>query len=96
LTHAPAVFSAGTVNADFSLRVDGRLERGASLIATDLLCTSGGRDLHQAPAGSMLVVDSETGGFGLCGGRSEKRQCFTHLLLHRRYGRNAGQRARDG
>jgi hypothetical protein len=33
LTHAPAVFSAGTVNADFSLRVDGRLERGASLIA---------------------------------------------------------------
>jgi hypothetical protein len=25
LIHAPAVFSAGTVNADFSLRVDGRL-----------------------------------------------------------------------
>ena len=48
MTHAPAVFSAGTVNADFSLRVDGRLERGASLIATDLLCTSGGRAANVA------------------------------------------------
>jgi hypothetical protein len=49
LTHAPAVFSDGTVNADFSLRVDGRLERGASLIATDLLCTSGGHIPANAP-----------------------------------------------
>jgi sugar/nucleoside kinase (ribokinase family) len=48
LIHAPAIFSAGTVNADFSLRVDGRLERGASLIATDLLCTSGGRAANVA------------------------------------------------
>lgn len=50
MTHTPTVFSAGTVNADFSLRIDGRLERGRSLIATDVLCTSGGR------AGNVAVM----------------------------------------
>jgi ribokinase len=44
----PAVFSVGTVNADFLLRVDEPLERGASLIARRLLRTSGGRAANVA------------------------------------------------
>jgi ribokinase len=44
----PAVFSAGTVNADFLLRIDGPLELGASLIAPRLLRTSGGRAANVA------------------------------------------------
>jgi ribokinase len=55
LTSGPAVLSAGTVNADFVMGVDGRLERGASLIATDLLCTSGGR------AGNVAVMARRLG-----------------------------------
>jgi ribokinase len=43
-----AVFSVGTVNADFVLRVDEPLERGASLIARRLLRTSGGRAANVA------------------------------------------------
>jgi hypothetical protein len=66
LTHAPAVFSAGTVNADFSLRVDGRLERGASLIATDLLCTSGGRAANVAVIARRLGTPARL--FGCVGG----------------------------
>lgn len=42
------VFSAGTVNADFSLRVNAPLERGASLIASSLLRSSGGRAANVA------------------------------------------------
>ena len=37
----PAVLAAGTVNADFLMRVDAPLRRGASLIAQQLLRTSG-------------------------------------------------------
>jgi ribokinase len=44
----PSVFSAGTVNADFVLRIDAPLERGASLIAQRLLRTSGGRAANVA------------------------------------------------
>jgi ribokinase len=45
---APAVLSAGTVNADFTLGVDAPLEPGASLIARRLLRTSGGRAANVA------------------------------------------------
>jgi ribokinase len=44
----PAVFSVGTVNADFVLGIDEPLERGASLIARRLLRTSGGRAANVA------------------------------------------------
>jgi ribokinase len=44
----PTVFSAGTVNADFVLRIDTPLESGASLIAQRLLRTSGGRAANVA------------------------------------------------
>jgi ribokinase len=44
----PAVFAAGTVNADFVLRIDAPLEQGASLIARRLLRTSGGRAANAA------------------------------------------------
>jgi ribokinase len=44
----PAVLAAGTVNADFLMRVDAPLERGASLIARGLQRTSGGRAANVA------------------------------------------------
>jgi ribokinase len=44
----PTVFSAGTVNADFVLRIETPLESGASLIARRLLRTSGGRAANVA------------------------------------------------
>jgi ribokinase len=46
----PEVFAAGTVNADFVLAVDRRLERGASLVAHRFLRASGGR------AGNVAVM----------------------------------------
>jgi ribokinase len=44
----PAVFSAGTVNADFTFGIDAQLERGASLVARRLLRASGGRAANVA------------------------------------------------
>jgi ribokinase len=44
----PAVFAAGTVNADFVLLIDRSPEPGASLVARRLLRTSGGRAANAA------------------------------------------------
>lgn len=46
----PGVLAAGTINADFLLRVDAALQAGANLIAQRLLRTSGGR------AGNVSVM----------------------------------------
>jgi ribokinase len=43
-----AVYSGGTVNADLLLQIDGRLEPGASLVARQVLRTSGGRAANVA------------------------------------------------
>lgn len=48
MSDQPAVLSAGTINADFVLRVDAPAESGASLIAERLLRTSGGRAANVA------------------------------------------------
>jgi ribokinase len=61
----PAVFSAGTVNADFVLRIDAPLERGASLIAQCLLRTSGGRAANVAVMARRLGVPAHL--FGCIG-----------------------------
>src|SRR4051794_20137092 len=52
----PAVFSVGTVNADFALSIDAPLERGASLIARRLLRTSGGRAANVAVMARRLAT----------------------------------------
>jgi ribokinase len=54
MTTRPAVFAAGTVNADFLLHVGASLEPGASLIAQRLLRTSGGRAANVAVAARRL------------------------------------------
>ena len=54
----PAVFSAGTVNADFVLRIGTPLERNASLIAQRLLRTSGGRAANVAVMARRLGTDA--------------------------------------
>jgi ribokinase len=51
----PAVFTAGTVNADFVFGLQAPLEREASLVAHRLLRTSGGR------AGNVAVMASRLG-----------------------------------
>jgi ribokinase len=51
----PAVLAAGTVNADYLMRVDAPPQRGASLIAQRLLRTSGGR------AGNVAVMARRLG-----------------------------------
>ena len=61
----PAVLSAGTVNADFLLRVDAPLERGASLIASCLLRTSGGRAANVAVMARRLLAPARV--FGCVG-----------------------------
>jgi ribokinase len=60
-----SVFSAGTVNADFLLRVGTRLESGASVIAQRLLRTSGGRAANVAVMACRLGTPSRL--FGCVG-----------------------------
>ena len=48
MTSGPAVFAAGTVNADFVFGVQAPPDRGASLVAERLLRTSGGRAANVA------------------------------------------------
>jgi ribokinase len=55
MTSEPAVFTAGTVNADFVFGVQAPPERGASLVAHRLLRTSGGR------AGNVAVMARRLG-----------------------------------
>jgi hypothetical protein len=45
-----SVYAPGTINADFLIRIDSPLKPGASLIAQQLLRTSGGR------AGNVAVM----------------------------------------
>jgi ribokinase len=63
---SPAVFTAGTVNADFGLRVDARVEPGASLIARCLLRTSGGRASNVGVMARRLGTPARL--FGCVGG----------------------------
>jgi ribokinase len=60
-----SVFSAGTVNADFLLRVGTPLENGASIIAQRLLRTSGGRAANVAVMACRLGTPSRL--FGCVG-----------------------------
>jgi ribokinase len=69
-----AVYTAGTINADFLMRVEGRLDPGASVIAQRLLRTSGGR------AGNVAVMvrrlDTPALLFGCVGGDDLARQAL--------------------
>jgi sugar/nucleoside kinase (ribokinase family) len=74
MTTNPAVFSAGTINADFLFGIDAQFEPGASLVARRSLRTSGGR------AGNVAVMARRLGRparlFGCLGGDELAKQAL--------------------
>jgi ribokinase len=75
MTSEPAVFAAGTVNADFVFGVQAPLERGASLVAQRVLRTSGGRAANVAVMARRLGARARL--FGCVGADELARQALS-------------------